>query len=59
VFKAIFTRDTPKSKGALSDLISALIGRAVTVDTIVANEPLVEDIRQAIRTLRRCLQNEK
>jgi predicted transposase/invertase (TIGR01784 family) len=39
VFKAVFTRDTPKSKGALSDLISALIGRVVSVETIVANEP--------------------
>jgi predicted transposase/invertase (TIGR01784 family) len=46
VFKAVFTRDTLNSRGALSDLISALIGRAVTVDTISANEPPVEDIRQ-------------
>jgi predicted transposase/invertase (TIGR01784 family) len=46
VFKAVFTRDTLNSRGALSDLISALIGRAVTVDTIAANEPPVEDIRQ-------------
>jgi hypothetical protein len=35
VFKAVFTRDTPKSKGALSDLISALIGRTVAVETII------------------------
>ena len=39
VFKAVFTRDTSASRGALSDLISALIGRAVAVETIVANEP--------------------
>ena len=39
VFKAVFTRDTAESRGALSDLISALIGRAVSVETLVANEP--------------------
>jgi predicted transposase/invertase (TIGR01784 family) len=31
---------------ALSDLISALIGRAVKVDTIIANEPPIDDLRQ-------------
>jgi len=46
VFKGVFTRDTAKSRGALSDLISALIGRTVTVETLVANEPPVDDIRQ-------------
>jgi len=46
VFKAVFTKDTPKSKGALSDLISALIGRTVTVEVITANEPPVDDSRQ-------------
>jgi predicted transposase/invertase (TIGR01784 family) len=46
VFKAVFTRDTPKSKGALSDLISALIGRVVKVETITANEPPIDDLRQ-------------
>jgi predicted transposase/invertase (TIGR01784 family) len=46
VFKAVFTRDTAKSRGALSDLISAFIGRTVAVDIITANEPAVEDIRQ-------------
>jgi predicted transposase/invertase (TIGR01784 family) len=46
VFKAVFTRDTSKSRGALSDLISALIGRVVSVDTIIANEPPIDDIRQ-------------
>jgi predicted transposase/invertase (TIGR01784 family) len=39
VFKAVFTRDTSASRAALSDLISALIGRTVTVETIVTNEP--------------------
>jgi predicted transposase/invertase (TIGR01784 family) len=46
VFKAVFTKDTVKSRGALSDLISSLIGRTVAVETITANEPPVEDIRQ-------------
>jgi len=39
VFKAVFTKETADSRGALSRLISALIGRTVTVETIVANEP--------------------
>jgi predicted transposase/invertase (TIGR01784 family) len=46
VFKAVFTRDTAESRAALSDLISALIGRTVTVETIIANEPPVDDLRQ-------------
>jgi len=46
VFKAVFTKDTEISKAALSDLISSLIGRAVTVDTITANEPPIDDMRQ-------------
>jgi len=32
VFKAVFTRDTAQSRAALSDLISALIGRTVMVE---------------------------
>jgi predicted transposase/invertase (TIGR01784 family) len=46
VFKAVFTRNTLESRAALSDLISALIGRNVTVETIIANEPPVDDLRQ-------------
>jgi len=42
VFKAVFTRETAESRGALSRLISALIGRAVTVETTVANEPATD-----------------
>jgi len=38
IFKAVFTKDTPASKGALSGLISALIRRKVAVQTITANE---------------------
>jgi predicted transposase/invertase (TIGR01784 family) len=45
VFKAVFVRDTPESKGALSNLISALIGRDVSINAISVNEPPVENIR--------------
>ena len=45
VFKAVFTRDTPASKGALSHLISALIGRKVSVASINVNEPPVDNLR--------------
>jgi predicted transposase/invertase (TIGR01784 family) len=46
VFKAVFTKETAESRIALSDLISALIERTVTVETIIANEPPIDDIRQ-------------
>jgi hypothetical protein len=46
VFKAVFTRDTLKSRGALSGLVSANIGKNVSVETIIANEPSVDDLRQ-------------
>ena len=46
VFKAVFTKETANSRGALSDLISALIGRTVTVEAIIANEPSADDSRQ-------------
>jgi len=46
VFKAVFTKDTAKSRGALSDLISSLIGRVVEVETIIANEPSVDYLNQ-------------
>jgi len=45
VFKAVFTKDTPASKGALSRLISALIDREVSVSAITANEPTIDNIR--------------
>ena len=45
VFKAVFTRDTPASKGALSHLISALIGRKVSVASINANEPPIDNLQ--------------
>jgi predicted transposase/invertase (TIGR01784 family) len=46
VFKAVFTKDTKESIGALSHLISALIGRNVKVETVIANEPPIDDLRQ-------------
>jgi len=46
VFKAVFTKDTKESRGALSHLISALIGHTVKVETIIANEPPIDDLRQ-------------
>ena len=45
VFKAVFTRDTPVSKGALSKLISHLIGREITIITISVNELPIDNIR--------------
>jgi predicted transposase/invertase (TIGR01784 family) len=45
VFKAVFTRDTPKSRIALSRLVSAIIGRSLTVLSITVNEPPVDSIR--------------
>jgi len=46
VFKAVFTKDTSSSRGALSRLISTLIGHIVEVETIIANEPPIDDTRQ-------------
>lgn len=45
VFKAVFTKPTPESQGALSSLISALIGQDVSVVGIVVNEPPIDNIR--------------
>jgi predicted transposase/invertase (TIGR01784 family) len=44
IFKAVFTKPTPASQGALSRLVSALIGREVLVDTITANEPPIDNL---------------
>jgi hypothetical protein len=45
VFKAVFTRDTPESRGALSALLSAIIGRQLTVIALAINEPPVSDLQ--------------
>jgi len=42
VFKAVFTRDAAMSKVSLAGLISVLVGRSVTVETLVANEPATD-----------------
>ena len=42
IFKAVFTHDTPDSRGALSKLISALICRNVTIINLTVNEPPVD-----------------
>jgi predicted transposase/invertase (TIGR01784 family) len=50
VFKAVFTRETPESRGALSRLLSAITGRDLSVTAIEANEPPIDDLRErAIR----------
>ncbi|MHC6204363.1 PD-(D/E)XK nuclease family transposase [Breznakiellaceae bacterium SP9] len=46
VFKAVFTKGTPESRGALNKLLEALLGRKVEVITITANEPPVDDTRE-------------
>jgi predicted transposase/invertase (TIGR01784 family) len=45
VFKAVFTKDSPESRGALSKLLSAVIGRELSVISITTNEPPIENIR--------------
>ncbi|MCL2094122.1 MAG: Rpn family recombination-promoting nuclease/putative transposase, partial [Treponema sp.] len=45
IFKAVFTKQTPDSTGALSSLVSALVGRKLTVISILANEPPINDLR--------------
>ena len=45
VFKAVFTKDSPESERALAGLLSCLIGRQLSVITIVANEPAPDNLR--------------
>ena len=45
VFKTVFTRDTPESSGALSRLISALIGRDLSIISILTNEQPIDNLR--------------
>ena len=44
-FKAVFTKETPAARGALSRLVSALIGREVAIVTTLANEPPIGNMR--------------
>jgi predicted transposase/invertase (TIGR01784 family) len=46
VFKAIFTKDTLESRGALEFLLSAILGRILTVVLITANEPPVDSLNE-------------
>jgi len=45
VFKAVFTKNTPESQGALSRLVSTLIKRDISILAITANEPPIENLR--------------
>ena len=45
VFKTVFTKETPEARGALSKLVSALIGSDVTIIAILANEPPASNTR--------------
>jgi predicted transposase/invertase (TIGR01784 family) len=45
VFKAVFTKNTSNSQGALSKLLSAIIEKELVVSTITANEPAISGIR--------------
>jgi predicted transposase/invertase (TIGR01784 family) len=45
VFKAVFTKNIPASQGALEKLVSALIGRELSIVTINTNEPPIDDLR--------------
>jgi predicted transposase/invertase (TIGR01784 family) len=45
VFKAVFTKDSPASRTALSRLVSAIVGRELSIITITANEPPPESLQ--------------
>jgi len=45
VFKAVFTRDSQLSNTALSKLISALIGRELSVESLNVNEPPINSLK--------------
>jgi predicted transposase/invertase (TIGR01784 family) len=44
VFKAVFTKDMPESKRALGRLVSALVGRKLSIIAITANEPPIDSL---------------
>ena len=46
VFKAIFTKDAPESRSALEYFISAILKRNLSVLSIVANEPPVDNLNE-------------
>ena len=45
VFKAVFTQETPAARGALSGLVSTLIGRKLAIVSILTNEPPIGNMR--------------
>jgi predicted transposase/invertase (TIGR01784 family) len=45
VFKAVFTKNTPESQGALGKLVSALVGRELSIVEINSNEPPIDNLR--------------
>jgi predicted transposase/invertase (TIGR01784 family) len=45
VFKMVFVKNAPESTGALSKLVSALISKDVTIVSILANEPVIDNLR--------------
>ena len=45
VFKAVFTKENADAKKALSKFISALISKEVTIETILTNEPPIDNLR--------------
>jgi hypothetical protein len=56
VFKAVFIRNTPESRTALSRLVSAVTGRSLTVLSLSANEPPVDRYQGPPNPLRYLLQ---
>ena len=46
VFKAVFTKDCPPSRAAITSLLSAFVEREVSILTIQTNEPPIDDVRQ-------------
>jgi predicted transposase/invertase (TIGR01784 family) len=46
VFKAVFTKDTPESRAALTSLLSAFIGKELVIVSITTNEVPIDDTRQ-------------
>jgi hypothetical protein len=46
VFKAVFTKDSPESKAAITSLLSAFIGKELTIISITANEVPIDDVHE-------------
>jgi predicted transposase/invertase (TIGR01784 family) len=43
VFKALFTHNSPESKGALKDFLSIILDKRITTVSLLPNEPPVDD----------------